>query len=301
MRSKVLYVFAALLMACFDCSAQSSSPADAGCSDNKTPTQVQSFQDLIVRTFREKQGGGCIQISRRGTVLYNSHTDGAYFLLNSTADKSVGGLGANPHALPIGTDLLSSGKPDILIMDWSMGAHCCATYEVVEIGDNARLAASIDGEDSDSSYFADLQHDGRYEFVGRDFTFAYWHSDFVHSAAPPRILRFDGKKYVLAMNLMKKPLPSPDALRNVKQEVKTGAWVDSYPPSILTSSMVNLIFTGHPNEAWSLASQSWVPGHVAESTFIQEFCTQLSLDQDYSQLRPMLIGAPCKLPDAKSL
>lgn len=300
MNFKTLLAVTFLLFISADCFAQAVPSKDQGCAITKTPSEIQSYQDFIVRTFREKDGRGCVQISRMGNILYDSHTDGSYFLLNSADEKSVGGLGPSPHTLPIGTDLTGLGKPELLLMDWSGGAHCCSTFEILELSDQVRLVTSIDGGDSDSAYFSDVLHDGHYEFIGNNYTFAYWHSDFVHSPAPPRILRFDGQNYVLALEAMRKPAPSPETLKKVVAATKTGVWVDSYPPSALTNAMVNLIYSGHSNLAWSIASQSWVAGHISQAVFLQQLCAQLALDPFYPQLRPTLIGAPCKLPYVKT-
>jgi len=270
------------------------------CSDSAATVAIQSFQDFSIRTYREQGAGAygsgkCIQVSRRGNVLYRGYSDGGFTLLNSSDDtRMIGFSGFKPalHPLPVGTDVTGLGKPELLIMDWSGGNHCCFMFDVLELSDNVRLVLSVDAQ-IPSAYFADLRKDGQFELVSKDLSFDFWHGGRFQGT--PIILRFRDGRYILALDLMRKPLPSDEAFRKIRAGVRSGEWSGDYPPSVLTDAMLDLIFTGHPKDAWTLASNSWVSGHVSKESYLQDFCKQLALNPYYSQLRPSLGDAPCIL------
>jgi hypothetical protein len=203
--------------------------------------------------------------------------------------------GSKIPIIPIGTDLTGYGKPDVILNEWSGGAHCCYQFHVLELGNTVRQITTIDAEDSDYAHFEDLDHKGIYEFLGWDFTFSYWHTSFEGSPAPKIILRFNGKNYALAPSRMAKPLPSRDTLVQTQTQIRSAEWENNFPPPLLWETMLNLIYTGHSVTARQILDDVWLPGHISKNEFIAEFCDRLSASP-YARQLPDISAFGCAHP-----
>lgn len=85
------------------------------------------------------------------------------------------------------TDVTGNGLPDVIIRDWSGGAHCCFTFHVVELGRQPRLVATIDTRHSDQPTIQNLDGKPGLEIAYGDWTYADRWTAF--SASPvPRIV-----------------------------------------------------------------------------------------------------------------
>ncbi len=104
-------------------------------------------------------------------------------------------------------DITGDGVQDVVISSYSGGAHCCSSTHIYSLGNEFQLLDTIESKHSDGR-FEDLDKDEIPEFIANDWTFAYWHTNFSDSPAPEIILKFKNGKYQLAMDLMKKPVPS---------------------------------------------------------------------------------------------
>jgi hypothetical protein len=181
------------------------------------------------------------------------------------------------------------GRPNLILVEWTGGAHCCFIFRVFQLDQNIREVAALDVRDAEKSYFADLDHDGIYEFVTNDYTFAYWHSSFAGSPAPCVILRFNGLRYEPALDLMRKATPAASVTRQMIRGIGGG----SYPSPSFWGNMLDLIYGGHPDLAWKLVSGRWPQGFVPREEFLREFCGQLANSPYFEALRPTLANAPC--------
>ena len=76
---------------------------------------------------------------------------------------------------PAGTDLDGDGVPDLLIYDYSGGAHCCSTVKHIVCSDPPVLTAQISGWHSTPVY-RNLDGDGHYEKILGDASYAYWNA-----------------------------------------------------------------------------------------------------------------------------
>src|SRR5690606_22863732 len=57
--------------------------------------------------------------------------------------------------VPLGSDVTGDGRPDLLVVEWTGGAHCCAIYHLFALDPEVRLLASHDTADVGAT-FADL-------------------------------------------------------------------------------------------------------------------------------------------------
>lgn len=257
----------------------------APCPSSGFDQQVAKFRNYTIRTIRTEVWG-CLEVRKSGVVVYRESNEIAY---------GIGNRVYNDPAIPaikVGTDITGGGVPEAIVWSWSGGIHCCFTFQVLQLSRRIVPVAQIDAEHSDDAHFADLRHDGHYEFVGRDWDFAYWHASFGESPAPEIILK--PPDYMdLALDLMKRPPPTDVDFHLLVHELATSReWSDNRMPPRLWGEMLNLIFTGHPNLAWELVDQTWPKKRPGKGGFIGAFCDQLEQAPYWHDLDPLLKNAP---------
>ncbi len=271
-----------------------------GCPLHRKLEDEQKFSDLIILTFRGTDFDGCVQILRGNQIIFSQHTAGKVVIGNDV-NKNLRGEVFHAPPIPLGTDMTGLGKPDLLLGEWSGGMHCCFTFHILELGDRPHEIATVPTRDSDYAHFEDLSHDGSYQFVGWDFTFAYWGTGFMQSPAPRIVLRFNGRRFELAPDLMRQVPPSAQELKRKKIEAHDGKWEGENPPPVLWGTMLDLIYSGHAGLAWKFLNDGWPTGHPGKATFLHDFCRQLEKSPYFSNLRPTIGPAPCRFTPAKGV
>jgi hypothetical protein len=258
------------------------------CPESKRVEGEAKAGDFVVRIFRRETLYACIQVLRGNAVLYSRQ--GYKFTIGNglEGDRSP----SSPTISP-GTDITGLGKPNVLVDEWTGGGHCCLIFHVLELGDSVREVASVNAQHSTDSYFADLDHDGVFEVLTRDWTFAYWHTSFADSPAPEIVLRFVGNGYKLALDLMRKPTPAMAELNKTASGIRADYGGSGYPSSRLWATMLELIYTGNPGAAWSFQSEAWPSTQESNKEFLRGFCGQLANSPYFEMLRPALADAPC--------
>ena len=105
--------------------------------------------------------------------------------------------------------LAATGPQLVLKLYWG-GAHCCSIAEVFNQAPGSTRWTSSSFNFGDPGYeFADLNHDGRDEFLSADDRFAYAFTDYAASGMPLLILRWSGGHFANIRSL----LPGKDRAR----------------------------------------------------------------------------------------
>jgi len=190
---------------------------------------------------------------------------------------------------PMGRDVTGLGLPDLVIGEWTGGAHCCFLSHIFELGPKKlRRVATINAEHSDRAHFEDIDHDGQLEFLMNDWTFAYWHTGFMQSPAPDLILRFRDGKFRLALDLMRKPSPKDEVLAHLANDI-AAKW-DSFeqgPPHEFWGEILDLIYSGNAGRAWKFAEQCWPREKDGKQEFMRDFRNQLGQSPHWEGLREL--------------
>jgi hypothetical protein len=257
-----------------------------------------SFQAYTIRIYGDPmfKKGGSFEILQRGRRVYGKN--GWEFWIGSPGDKKA-------SMTPIGKNITGNGVPNLVISEFSGGAHCCFKTFVFEIGRRFQEIAKLGAEEDHSSYarFTDFDGDGILEFVTYDWTFQYWRTSFADSPAPQVILRYRNGTYRIADDLMRKPAPLSMELASRArkiQQVKWGApclaaegFVESVlcgtagyapcryteypcPPSNLWGTMLDLLYTGQAALAWQFLEMAWPLRIQGKDKFLTDFRTQLT-------------------------
>jgi len=90
-----------------------------------------------------------------------------------------------------GSDINGDGTPDLIISDWSGGAHCCYRTTVYSIDVELREILSLDLGNCGPGEFEDLDGDGALEFITCDDRWAYAYCTFADSPMPRVVYAFD--------------------------------------------------------------------------------------------------------------
>jgi len=176
--------------------------------------------------------------------------------------------------VPMGTDITGNDVPNLVVMESSGGNACCFSYEIFEIGREFRKIVSIDG--SYRVKFTDWDGDSKMELVLND----WWYENLVNPYAnirPPDVtLRYQDGAYRIASDLMHKPPPSRENLEGRAQEAQQdtswrvrNGWPDV--PASLLNTMLELLYTGHPDLAWEFLEMAWPPNIPDKDDWASDF------------------------------
>ena len=246
-------------------------------TDKKVPKMVlgtvhaeRHFGEYTIKTYELREESflteGSFEIIKNGIQVYAG--SGYRFEIEEPGDS----------AWVIGDDITGDGQPNLIVSEWTGGAHCCSLVHIFEIGSNFRHIQTIDAKHGPSPrFFKNLDDRPDLEFLMFDWTFAYWKACFARSPAPTIILKYNGKQYEIACDLMRELSLSPRDLNQLSTEIKLLwlGWTEYHPPSILWTEMLNLIYTGNMFQAWDLIDLSWPEGIGGKEQFIEEFKLQL--------------------------
>lgn len=151
------------------------------------------------------------------------------------------GPNENEYTVPLGQDITGDGLPNLVLREYTGGAHCCSYYYVFTIGPEFRFIETIVGGDYDS-YLKDLDGDGNWEFVVHDWVIlpcTIWAC--CCGPDPYVILHYEDGAYHLALDLMRKPAPSAEDLEQWAQELEPHE-----RNAALWDAVLDLIYMGHP-------------------------------------------------------
>jgi len=254
--------------------------------------EEQSFQGYVVRTYGGEPDPfdrGSFEILHRGARVYADDGDpGEWnkFRIGSLyEDKKTHSL------VRIGSDITGDGRPDLVVSEYTGGANCCHRVHVFEIGDQFRYIQTIDALHSDLADFENVDGDPALELPMVDWTFAYWRAGFLESPAPRVVLKYDGSRYAMAPNLMRKPPLSQDEFVQVATEIAASLEAElaeqREPGNRLAQRMLDLIYSGNMEQAWELADLSWPKGDGGKAAFLRDFRSQLATSPFWDELQAM--------------
>ena len=162
-----------------------------------------------------------------------------------------------------GEDITGNGRADIVVREFTGGAHCCTTYRIYEISAEGILTeiARIDAENGGG--FEDRDGDGFPEFILPDWTWAYELTCYACLRYPRVALKFDGTTYTPSVDLMLETEPqAPDVATWMQQAADDQVKIGNDPTSSamrdqVWGAMLHLIYAGQAATAWALHDAAW--------------------------------------------
>jgi hypothetical protein len=210
-----------------------------------------SSRDYTVRVYESDETmEGSFEILRRGRRVYSA-SGGSFGIDKPHFDGTTSVLSR------MGRNITGDGQPDLVVAEWTGGAHCCSVFRVFEIGQRFRLLDTINAADTEEPAFRDLRGDGALELVMNDHTFAYWNACFAASPAPEVLLRYRDSRYGLDLDFMRKPVPTTTELTAQADELRSEFEPDGYidgndqwraPPALLAICVKQKLTSRRPLE-----------------------------------------------------
>jgi hypothetical protein len=242
------------------------------------------------------------EILHNGKVVYSRDFEGESDEISIISPLIAGESEPVSGKLPMTRDITGDGTPDLVVLDYTGGAHCCYEYSIFSLGDQFKKLATLDGRDSPMT-FQDMDGDGVFEVRGRDSTFAYWNAAFVDSVLPEVVLSFRDGRYELASHIMRSPAPDRSILdariRQIRQDMRPQS-PDTPSPLNLSPSlwnvMLDLVYSGNGNLAWKVLEEAWPAGkaawsiHEGEVTrdqFLERFKRQLATSPYWRDIKKL--------------
>ena len=165
----------------------------------------------------------------------------------------------------IGTDITGTGRPNVVIREYSGGAHCCTTNYIFELAEPFKVI-EIHSRDFPIRF---KELDGRpgLEIILLDTIFLFWKTGLPDSPTPRVILRYGQGGYRIATDLIKAPpMNRKEMLRRAK-EIRTSTLWGRYECCPLDDRLlrvaVDLIYTGNAEQAREFADLAWPPSFPA--------------------------------------
>lgn len=249
-------------------------------ADLNSQTQVLNLNGYRITVSRDRQGSDTLTISRNRRQLYRE-TSRRFMLRHVSAE----GNSRWDDLIVPGRNITGGSEPNLVVGDWSGGAHCCTTYRVFSLGSNMKLLATIKALDDENAHFAELTGDTIPEFVLRDYNFAYAWGSFVESPAPKVVLRYTKGGYHPSPELMRRPRPSEKAFEELVRECRK-AWTpgSANVPVMVRESMIDLIYAGHTELAERLSRETWPASGPEMGAFLEDLYRTLSTSPYYREL-----------------
>lgn len=249
--------------------------------ENNQRTIRATFGDYVFSIHHNRRSSeGEFHIFRNGTEVYSESGEEFEIIDVSGSD----GQATRSERVIIPKDITGDGTPDLIVSSFSNGAHCCFRTIIFSIGDTFKKIGEINGENS-MVEFRDIDHDGVPEVIALDWVFQYWNAPFSDSPAAEVILKYDNG-YRLAIELMKKPLPSKTEYEAKAAVVKKLLQTHGLHPS-LWAFMLKLIYTGNGDAALQFAVDAWPDGMAGREAFLADFMKRLHQSQYWSGIRDL--------------
>lgn len=233
----------------------------------------------IVRTYLDTEhDGGSWEILADGCRVLAG--EGWRFGIGRMWEESVD---EDPETL-IGRDINGDGVPEVVLYEWTGGAHCCFVARVISLGQKCCILAEIEGQHSVPE-FLDCDGDGLMEVVVHDWTFAYWPDCFATSPAPRVVLRWNGASYVADAVLTAAPAPPLPQLRARADEIRCQGWRSHRIPQELFGTALDLMYSGHEDLGWQFIGWAWKPDVPLDEELLKELHERLAQSRYWGQLQ----------------
>ena len=221
-----------------------------------TVTGRYEYRDFIIEAVRSDKGDGKLRIMKSGRMIYERP---GWIYSFGDEDKK--------NDMIIGKDITGNGKPNLVVYDYSGGAHCCYDAIILELTEPVVEVAIIPGKNSRPK-FQDLDNDLVPEVILFDWAYEYWPSSFAFSPAPMVVLKWDKSNYRVAVENMFKPEPTQQAIKQKLYDIVQAAEKNPGQPEKVYQEIfqyaLDLMYSGHELTGWEFIDLAWPSGQPAE-------------------------------------
>ena len=261
---------------------------DALFTHSELQTADVAFHDYTIRFFRDKDCAAEPDSRIAGFEILKSDKrvyiqTGYSFALGYPLEQDQP---PDSMKLKVGDDITGAGIPDLLVSEWSGGAHCCYTFHIFELGDTFRKIQSIPVFDADESAFVKRPGVKSLVLDTADYSaFAYFPAGFAGSPAGRVLLSFQEGRFRLDPVLMKAAAPTRGETEKCATLFrKSREWKHGQPLGVWYYA-TDLIYTGHQAEALEFLKKSWGGSAADREKYLGEYQRRLTKSIYYPQLK----------------
>lgn len=217
---------------------------------------------VVTRAVVEREGESRAVISRGGRVLARL-SDGA----------------PRDYATRIGLfPFLGHDGKQLVVEQYTGGAHCCTVYRVYELG--AELRALFDGDEygvdeiGEEMNVSDMDGDGRQEFTLNVMAFDYFMTSHANSVFPLAVFAYDERagRYVPSnkkfsaylLRGVARDVRKVEALnRRIPKEERVGGFHGEHFRAVL-SVLLKYVYAGEEGKGWAFFDKHYLLGDKSE-------------------------------------
>lgn len=195
--------------------------------------------------------------------------------------------GGTAIGAPVGADVTGLGVPDLVVREYSGGAHCCTSFEVFSFGPNFQKLATIQSGDCDRSHFQ-RQSDGGYVFNGCDAAVKMYGTGEADAAIPEVAMRYANGSFHLAPDLMRKPPPTIEELKAKATEIAgSPTWSTKDVPGLFWRYVIDLTYSGNWRSADQFIALAWPAQRADKSEQVEEFMAQMQKSPYWADIQAL--------------
>jgi hypothetical protein len=226
------------------------------CPAPKGQPQVRQFSGYTVRLSSS---------SVRGNRCFASVTPPGN---KATAAKKVATDWAISISALSGTDVNNDGKPELIVQEYSGGAHCCYTYLIIGLRDGLPLIREIRNQ---VPVTFKTREDGGVELNTGEGVFDYFLVPHANSVIPRIYMRLDGDRlvdvgsehiadYDREIEKARGEL-TPEELDKLKKSTYSQGMLFDQLPTVqkVLTIVLNYLYSGRQDQAWRGLDEMWPP------------------------------------------
>ncbi len=236
------------------------------------------YRTSILQDFQTGLGKIVIQ-KGRVRVFEEAEIDNHYYFGNHFEPNSD-----EPADIFSGSDITGNGRTNLVISNWTGGAHCCHFLYIFELGQSFKKLVSVEALSS-SIRLVDLDHDGYPEIEFWDGAIDEQFACYACSPGGRVVLKFWKDHYEVATHLMKKPTPTPKKMKRLKQDLVRSFKEAETPdlPYPFLKALMDLSYSGHFKLALQLADETWPAEKPGLAKFKSEFSQALKISRYWKE------------------
>ena len=252
----------------------------------KVVPQVTAFQDYQIKLYHqdcdaepESRIAG-FEIWKGGQRVYVQ--TGYSFALGYALEQDQPPDSVKPK---LGDDFTGEGLPELLISEWSGGAHCCYTFLLFRLGETFNHIQDLPLLDADESAFVRRPGVKGLVLASFDFSaFAYFPKDFADSPAGRVFLSFQDGRFKPDTKLMKSNPPTDaEVVKCAGLFRPSRDWKDGQP-SGLWYYATDLIYTGNAAQAWTFLDGAWGGSTTDKKKYLDDYRQRFKKSVYYPEL-----------------
>jgi hypothetical protein len=190
---------------------------------------------------------------------------------------------------------LGNDAQQLIVEQYSGGAHCCYTYSLYDLGSDGRLIFETEKFGTGNALTpVDVDGDGQLELVHSVMAFDYFHASHASSVFPEAVFSFDKKSgeyrpandklsaYVLRD--LKDDIKELETLKAEKSTDEPEIYSERYFSAVLQVTL-KYIYAGKREEGWAYFNQEYKPHEgISKEKMRAEIAEQLQREPVYQYI-----------------